>query len=313
MGSPASTPPAPSTTQTWPSPSDPRLASPYTKAARSLPAAAALVAGLRPFSSAATELMALLSNPETPMHRIRAAIERDPAFAARLLHVANSAAYRPTRACCSIEEAVARLGSRNVFDIVVSVAALGTFTAVTKNGARVRDHLLGVAATARLLGLEWGNQAGAIFACGLLHDIGKLLLIQVGEIDYDALPAPMLTRPDRSHLYELPLLGYDHATLGSFVLEHWRLPDTFSNVVLLHHDPDHASQYEPDVRLAVTLVRAADRLEYALRQGSDPDEALIQDLAADPAVTDVGLTEAHMRKLWPTFVSTVAELRRVIT
>src|SRR5436190_1391424 len=125
MGSPASSPPVRSTVQTLPSPSDPRLASPYTKAARSLPAAAALVAGLRPFNT------------------------------------------------------------------------------TTKNSARIRDHLVGVAAIARLLGLEWGNQAGAIFACGLLHDIGKLLLIQVGEIDYDALPAPMLARPDRSHLYEL--------------------------------------------------------------------------------------------------------------
>lgn len=256
--------------------------------------------------------MNLLSNPETPMHRIRVAIERDPAFAARLLHVANSAAYRPTRACCSIDEAVARLGSRNVFDIVVSVAALGTFTTVTKSGAQIRDHLVGVAATSRLLGLEWGNQAGAIFACGLLHDIGKLLLLQVGEIDYDALPAAMLARPDRSHLYELPLLGYDHATLGSFVLEHWRLPDSFSNVVLLHHDPDEASRYEPDVRLAVTLVRAADRLEYALRQSPDPDEALIHELAAEPAVQDVGLTEAQLRSLWPSFVATNAELRRVI-
>ncbi|HMJ10192.1 MAG TPA: HDOD domain-containing protein, partial [Polyangiaceae bacterium] len=102
---PPPTVPRDASSGTWPAVNDPRLGAAYSRAGRSLPAAAALIAGLKPFSAAATELMTLLSNPETPMHRIRAAIERDPAFVTRLLHVANSAAYRPTRACCSIEEA----------------------------------------------------------------------------------------------------------------------------------------------------------------------------------------------------------------
>jgi putative nucleotidyltransferase with HDIG domain len=246
------------------------------------------------------------------MHRIRSAIERDPAFTSRLLHVANSAAYRPTKACSSIEEAVARLGSRNVFDIVVSVAALGTFNTSGSGAARARDHLIGVAGIARLLGLELGNRTGAIFTCGLLHDIGKLLLIQAGEIDYDALPATMLNRPDRSHLYELPLLGYDHATLGSYILEHWKLPETVSNVVLFHHDPEQAQQYGPDVRSLVSLVRAADRLEYAVRQTQSPDGGFIAEVARESALQQAGLGEPELRKLWPAFISTNADLRRAI-
>jgi putative nucleotidyltransferase with HDIG domain len=305
-------PPANPNSGTWPAVTDPRLGAAYSRAGRSLPAAAALVAGLKPFPSAATELMTLLSNPETPMHRIRAAIERDPAFVTRLLHVANSAAYRPTRACCSIEEAVARLGSKNVFDIVVGVAALGTFNSLTKGGKRIRDHLVGVAAIARLLGVEWGGNAGAAFTCGLLHDIGKLLLMQVGEVNYDALPSAMLDRADRSHLYELPLLGYDHATLGCYVLEHWRLPDSVANVVLAHHDPEASARFAPDERHCVTLVRAADHLEYALRQHPRVNDTALAEVATEAAILRAGLGEGELRKLWPAFVSTNADLRRAL-
>jgi putative nucleotidyltransferase with HDIG domain len=257
--------------------------------------------------------MTLLSNPETPMHRIRSAIERDPAFVARLLHVANSAAYRPNRPCCSIEEAVARLGSKNVFDIVVGVAALGTFNSLTSAGKRIRDHLVGVAAIARLLGIEWGGgQAGAAFTCGLLHDIGKLLLIQVGEVNYDALPTALLDRADRSHLYELPLLGYDHSTLGCYVLEHWRLPDSVANVVLSHHDPDASGRFGPDERQCVTLVRAADQLEYALRRYPQPNDSAVAEVATEGAILKAGLGEGDLRKLWPAFRSTNSDLRRAL-
>src|ERR1700744_6358274 len=59
------------------------------EASRSTAAAAALAAGLKPFPIVAQRVMTLLADPDTPVVKVRKAIEQDPALAASLLRVAN--------------------------------------------------------------------------------------------------------------------------------------------------------------------------------------------------------------------------------
>lgn len=84
--------------------------------------------------------MALLSNPDTPLRAIRDALEKEPAITAGLLRVVNSAAYRARSSIDSVEQAVQRLGSRHVLEIVTSVAAMGMFKDAKGVGLQVRDH-----------------------------------------------------------------------------------------------------------------------------------------------------------------------------
>jgi HD-like signal output (HDOD) protein len=126
------------------------------EASRSLAAAAALVVGLKPFPIVAQRVMTLLSDPDTPVVKVKKAIEQDPALTARLLRVANSALYSPAVACRSVEDAVMRLGSRTVSEIVASLATLGMFSDAKHGfGAAFRNHCVGVAAIGRVLGTEW--------------------------------------------------------------------------------------------------------------------------------------------------------------
>src|SRR5450432_3815427 len=69
------------------------------QASRSLAAAAGWVAGLKPFPVVAARVMTLLADPDTPVAKVRRAIEQDPALTARLLRVANSALYRAAVPC----------------------------------------------------------------------------------------------------------------------------------------------------------------------------------------------------------------------
>ena len=119
------------------------------EASKSLAAAAALVAGLKPFPVVAQRVMTLLANPDTPVVKVRKAIEQDPALTARLLRVANSALYSPAIACRSVEDAVMRLGSaRRDRDRHQAVATLGMFADAKKRlrCLSFRNHCLSVAA-----------------------------------------------------------------------------------------------------------------------------------------------------------------------
>ncbi len=283
------------------------------EASRSLAAAAALAAGLKPFPIVAQRVMSLLADPDTPVVKVKRAIEQDPALAARLLRVANSALYSPAIACRSVEDAVMRLGSRTVSEIVASLATLGMFADAKHGfGAAFRNHCVGVAAVARVLGTEWRYKGvDHVFLSGLLHDIGKLLAMQVGEIRYEALEPSALANSDQVHVHERAFAGYDHAVLGAHVLERWKLPDDISKVVALHHQPGRAFAAGGNVALGVALLRLADDIEFQIRRSRDLDEAYVERLVRDGAAEYTQFSSDVLRAMWPKFIAAADEAQKL--
>jgi HD-like signal output (HDOD) protein len=262
-------------------------------------AALARATGLKPFPAVAHRAIELLNDPDTPLRKIREALEKDPAITAGLLRVSNSAAYRPRQAISSVEEAVQRLGSRHVLEIVTSVAAMGMFQDAKGVGLQVRDHCARVGAMTRVFASEWHQQtAENPFLCGLLHDLGKLLLLQVSGIDYQLLDPRVLTEADEAFVHERALLGYDHAVLGGHVLDAWKLPSSVAEVVAWHHQPGRAYESGGELALGVALVRLANRVDYQMRRNPELDEAFVAELAQDGAAQYTGYQEPILRAMW---------------
>lgn len=270
------------------------------EASRSMAAALARATGLKPFPAVAQRAISLLNDPDTPLRHVREALEKDPAIVAGLLRVANSAAYRSRQTISSVEEAVQRLGSRHVLEIVTSVAAMGMFKDAKGVGLQVRDHCARVGAMTRVLATEWHQKtAESPFLCGLLHDLGKLLLLQVSGIDYQKLDPKVLTQADEAFVHERALLGFDHAVLGGHVLDAWKLPPSVAEVVAWHHQPGRAYEHGGELGIGVALVRIANRMDYQLRVKPELDEAFIAELATDGAVQYTGYQEQILKAMWP--------------
>ncbi|MEP7050901.1 MAG: HDOD domain-containing protein [Pseudomonadota bacterium] len=295
----------------WFGDDDPKRTS--EEASRSLAAAAALAAGLKPFPVIAQRVMTLLADPDTPIVKVKKAIEQDPALAARLLRVANSALYASTVACRSVEDAVMRLGGRTVSEIVASLATLGMFSdAKTGHGASFRNHCVCVAAVTRVLGTEWRYKGVEhVFLSGLLHDIGKLLAMQVGEIRYEALDPAALAAPDQVHMHERAFAGYDHAVLGAHVLERWKLPDDIAKIVALHHQPARAFAASSNVALGVALLRLADDIEFQIRRNRELDEAYVEVLTRQVAAEYTQFSANVLRAMWPKFLIAFDEALKI--
>jgi len=269
------------------------------EASRSLAAAPPRATGLKPFPAVAQRAIGLLNDPDTPLRKIRETLETDPAITAGLLRVANSAAYRSRHAISSVEEAVQRLGSRHVLEIVTSVAAMGLFKDVKGVGLQARDHCARVGAMTRVLASEWHQKtAENPFLCGLLHDLGKLLLLQVSSIDYCVLDPRALSQADEAFVHERALLGYDHAVLGGHVLDAWKLPSSVAEVVAWHHQPGRAYEHGGELALGVALVRIANRIDYRLRHSPELDEAFVEELAQDGAAQYAGYEAPILKAMW---------------
>ncbi|HWA76115.1 MAG TPA: HDOD domain-containing protein [Polyangiaceae bacterium] len=283
------------------------------EASRSLAAALGVATGLKPFPLVLSRALLMLQNPDESRQRVAAVLEQDPALASRLLRVANSALYAPTRPCGTVMEAVVRLGNRNVADMVAGIAVFGMFSDVQGLGLRVRDHCAGVAAIARILAVEW-RHAGAenVFLAGLMHDIGRLLMMQAGEPRYEQMDPELLETPDRVHLLERELTGYDHAILGAHVITDWRLPPDVARAVAWHHQPGRAFAAGGDLGLVVALIRLADRIDAQAGRGLVPEPEFLRSLAEDESAQYAGFSGDVLGAMWAKLTRTRDEALSVL-
>lgn len=284
----------------------------FEQAAASLAAAVADATGLKPFPVVAAEVLQLMANPNYKVSRLEALIEQDPALSSAFLRVANSALYRRAVPCTSVADSLVRLGGSAVQGIVAGISTLGMFEDVTGAGQRVRNHCAGVAAVARMLGNVWRLKAvDELFLAGLMHDIGKLLLIQIGAYDYSDVPSEMLERPDLAQVREREQLGYDHAVLGAHVLQKWGLPDPVPLLASWHHQPARAYEAGGKVGLMTALLRMADTLDHQIELDRAPNPDFIEALGKSGACSYAGLDAGDVALCWEDIVAARDEVLNI--
>ncbi len=279
------------------------------QAGESVAAAMVLTTGLKPFPVFAARALALLANPDFEVRAVRQLIERDQNIAAKVFRTARSAAFRPKAPLAHIGDVINRLGSREIQAVIASVACMELFGDETGLGAKVRDHAAATGALARTLARGRPNATDA-FLCGLMHDIGKQMILQTEAPPYVGEHEGVLDAPDAAHVVEREALGYDHALLGAFVLGEWGFGDPITTTVAIHHQPMRARAAGPIVAELVAFVRLADRIEYVLRsyQGGEA-RACCEQLATDPSAEQLGMDAQHLESEWTELVKARQEMR----
>jgi putative nucleotidyltransferase with HDIG domain len=269
------------------------------RAARNLAARLATFDGLRPFSTVVQSLVAEVSRPDFEINDVRKLIEMDPALASRILRVANSAAYRSLGPCGSITQAVVRIGATNIGGLAMAMSAMAMFHDLGGIGRKIRDHSAGTAVIARELAVSLGRAAlsSKVFLAGLLHDFGKLLVIQTGDRTYTELAAREMV-PSSVHLKELSLWGFDHAMLGAHVLRSWSIPDPVPQIIACHHQPKTQRETVSRWAQALDLLRVADVVDWLLGQSCPADSPWVARLTASPDGIRAGLCADTLPSLW---------------
>jgi putative nucleotidyltransferase with HDIG domain len=254
--------------------------------------------GVKPFPAAARLLLQLAANPEHDRAELVRVVENDPGLAASVLRAINSSYFGLRKECTSIAHAVVLLGSRHIAEIASGLAVLYQFQGLGGEGKTVRDHSLVVATYCRRLAqIVPRLQRMDVFTCGLLHDLGKLLQLQVDDGPYAALLGKVGHRWEGLYAHERVAFGYDHAVLGAHVLRAWNLPPPLPRVVAWHHQPERAYAEDGLVGDLVALVRLADRLSYEVLLDA-PEEELVDALVGDPGAERLGLGRNHFAQAW---------------
>ncbi len=208
-------------------------------------------------------------------------ILHDPALSARILRLANSAFYSfPTRVK-TISHAIALLGMNLVTSLAIGLNIFDSFTRGAKSEAslisKLWTHSCCVGVLVREIWIRCNHrekESEFAFLCGLLHDLGKVVLFKTYPGHYGSIFAIAKSETDPAiSAYEEQNYGMDHAAIGAKLAQQWGFPPELVSVIRKHHDP---SAIETPM---VSAVMLADMLAKELKIGYDGDDGLYEGLA----------------------------------
>ncbi|MCL2700838.1 MAG: HDOD domain-containing protein [Phycisphaerae bacterium] len=195
----------------------------------------------------------------------------DPALCARMLMVEGPAAIADGGASLDVDRLMEELLAMPVLPSPAGGAA-GEFPS-----SALWVHCLAVGVLAReLVGRVRPDVEPALaFACGLLHDAGKLAAVLCVPKSYQRALEKAALGPADVTAVEREVLGVDHATIGRRLAGQWRLPQAVGDAMWLHHQPAAALPMELPHRDLVAAVALADRLARQRAFGHSGNEAVV--------------------------------------
>ena len=202
-------------------------------------------------------------------------LQRDPALTAKVLRLANSAYYGLPRPVSEVRAACVVLGFDTIRALAVGVTVLDS---LSRSVSETLDldafwrHSVGVATAAQALARRAGMDAGAAFCAGVLHDIGKLILVTVAPARWQRSATGASASSEAAEISEF---GASHAEVGAWLGARWHFPVELLEAIREHHGP------APAVGRWGALVRLADGIAY---RGGCPSPGPGAPAAADSAL-----------------------------
>jgi HD-like signal output (HDOD) protein len=169
----------------------------------------------------AMRIARMVDDPSASASDIGREISSDAALTARLLRIANSAAYGQNRKIATISRAITVLGVRQVRDLTVGLTAVRAFDGISNSLVTMevfwRHSVLCAVAAGQIAGRRESPRTESPFVAGLLHDIGQLVLYRMAP---EAARKSLLMLADASDdvgLYacERSVLEFDHGAVGA--------------------------------------------------------------------------------------------------
>jgi HD-like signal output (HDOD) protein len=173
-----------------------------------------------------------LANEDVSVAEISRLIGSDPALAARIVKIANSALfYRGSKPITSVSAAVSQLGHRMVRNVALSYASQQVFIgygsqAVREFLAAIWQHSVHTAALAHMLArVRTKLNPDDAFLAGLLHEVGKLYILMRVKDKIEQLASEAAFQA---------VVAEWHPRLGRAVIESWGLPPELAVAVGEH-------------------------------------------------------------------------------
>jgi putative nucleotidyltransferase with HDIG domain len=190
----------------------------------------------------AQRLVALMQGEDVSLSRIAELVEHDQAIAASVLRMARSWATAGSRPPETVRDAVIRIGTVPLLNLV-----LGEYLAHLRTAAPLYDlseddlwaHAAAAQLAVRALMQECAPTLPPIaMTAALLHDIGKLVMSRCLHANVATIVHHARERGVTFVEAEQDLFGVNHAAVGAAIAVEWSFPAVVTDAIARHHDPD---------------------------------------------------------------------------
>ncbi len=196
----------------------------------------------------------LLIQKDKSIEEICAIIEEDPAMTSNILRLANSAFYQAKTG--NLQQAVMYIGLNNLKQIILSYELSQMKSTLFNNSKFIWEH------SARtnnvfhdLYELLYKKKVPPLIGtAGLIHDIGKIIMLQLFEDQYYKEILCQKSAYDNILKRERARFNMDHSVLGGYFLNWWAFPVELIEVCMYHHKPDDEKVIHKELVAMVTLA-----------------------------------------------------------
>ncbi len=254
------------------------------------------------------DLVSLLRDEEASIQDVGELIAEDVGMTAKVLQLVNSSFFGLPVHVSDARHAAALLGMKLLKPLVLTASIFRQMES-SRVPVRVLDEILdhsvlvgGIAKQiAQTVGLS-RDAADNAFLSGVLHDIGKLVMLDNFGGDYSDLLRECRSEPSQLPGLEAERFGASHAAVGGYLFGLWGLPHEIVEAVAYHHDPrvDCRNSFN-----SLTAVHLADALCFAVEHADDEaaleralDEVYLQRLgvSADELTEFRALAESTLQQ-----------------
>lgn len=218
-------------------------------------------------------ILGLIHDPLASMSDLADVINEDAAIAMKVLRVSNSALYMGTQEITDLQVACARLGMRNIANIVHAVANGNLYrtadSAMREIMAQLWTHALATAHCADKIAAQAPRvDQRTTFIAGLVHDVGKLVLFDTITQKYRGNIGRLKESP------ELLLKTIDrfHSLTGLHVILFWKMPQEFAFTTFFNTAPEKCPNpaWTPICHVLALASDLADACGFRIGGGDGP-------------------------------------------
>lgn len=218
------------------------------------------------------ELLTSIDQDDVDISVLAKKVSHDQALTAKTLRLANSSTYGLQVKVTTIQQAITFLGFQTTRNLITAAAVTGCFAQGKCKGFDDKAfwrHSIATAVCARVLARRMRFNQDYAFTGGLLHDIGRLVLVTIDPEAYARVIAKAAAEDIELLAAERAVMGVDHVAAGMLLADHWKFSDTIRLALGHHHHPEMAG-----AGFLATIVHVANAIVHALDMVGDEHEAV---------------------------------------
>lgn len=227
----------------------------------------------------------ILDNPAKNAIDAAKIIENDPGLTSRLLKIVNSAFFGFPASITSVSRAISIIGTVELRNLVLATIVVDRFQRLNAKMPTMREFWItsircALFSKALAKRLPQSIDLSLVFVCGLLHNIGSLVL-------FDRVPERVNAAAELSQssvisigAAEKKVLGFDHFEVGAELALLWRLPESIEKTIRYHNHDEKSTSFRDEI----TVVSIADFLSKGTFSNSNSE---LIEMSGNSRITDL--------------------------